>query len=103
MGTVIVNDGPFTNAVPSLPWGGVGESGFGWVHRELGLKEMCQAQVVTYDILGQKKQLWWFPHSKHQYEFFKNYVMLMNGIGALQRMSSFWNMLRNLIRMGPRL
>jgi aldehyde dehydrogenase (NAD+) len=34
-------------AVPALPFGGVGESGFGRIHGEDGLKEFCYAKAVT--------------------------------------------------------
>ena len=103
VGTVVINDGPFTNAIACLPWGGVGDSGFGWVHGEMGLKELCQAQVVTYDLAGQQKQFWWFPHNKAQYEFFKHYVGFLAGEGFGARISAFINMIKSLLKMGPRL
>ncbi|HET9692614.1 MAG TPA: aldehyde dehydrogenase family protein [Acidimicrobiales bacterium] len=34
-------------AVPSLPFGGVGESGFGRIHGEDGLKEFARAKAIT--------------------------------------------------------
>jgi acyl-CoA reductase-like NAD-dependent aldehyde dehydrogenase len=103
VGVVVINDAPFTNYVPSLPWGGVRESGFGWVHGELGLKEMCQAQVVVYDFAGQQKQFWWFPHSRAQYYFLKNYAILFDGKGFKTKFKAFLGLIKNLLAMGPRL
>ena len=34
-------------SVPSLPFGGVGESGFGRIHGEDGLREFTRAKAVT--------------------------------------------------------
>jgi len=103
VGTVVINDAPFTNAVAALPWGGVRDSGFGWVHGELGLKELSQAQVITYDISGQQKQFWWFPHGQTQYEFFKYYINFLEGQGFKHRLNSFVQMIKSLMKMGPRL
>jgi aldehyde dehydrogenase (NAD+) len=33
--------------VPALPFGGVGDSGFGRIHGEDGLREFARAQAVT--------------------------------------------------------
>jgi hypothetical protein len=34
-------------SVPSLPFGGVGESGFGRIHGEDGLREFSRAKAIT--------------------------------------------------------
>jgi hypothetical protein len=34
-------------SVPSLPFGGVGDSGFGRIHGEDGLKEFTRAKAIT--------------------------------------------------------
>lgn len=35
-------------AIPALPFGGVGDSGFGRIHGEDGLREFCRPKSVTY-------------------------------------------------------
>ena len=34
-------------AIPSLPFGGIGESGFGRIHGEDGLREFARAKAIT--------------------------------------------------------
>ncbi|MGH3886823.1 MAG: aldehyde dehydrogenase family protein [Pseudonocardiaceae bacterium] len=46
-GMVAVNSGLSFAAVPSLPFGGVGESGFGRIHGADGLREFARAKAVT--------------------------------------------------------
>lgn len=46
-GMVAVNGVVTFAAVPSLPFGGVGDSGFGRIHGEDGLREFTRAQAVT--------------------------------------------------------
>lgn len=46
-GMVAVNGVGTFAAVPALPFGGVGDSGFGRIHGEDGLREFARAQAVT--------------------------------------------------------
>ncbi|NUS58782.1 MAG: aldehyde dehydrogenase family protein, partial [Streptomycetaceae bacterium] len=46
-GMVSVNAVIAFAGIPSLPFGGVGESGFGRIHGEDGLREFARAQSVT--------------------------------------------------------
>jgi len=47
-GMVSVNGVISFAAVPSLPFGGVGDSGFGRIHGEDGLREFARAKAVTH-------------------------------------------------------
>lgn len=80
-GTVVINDAPFTNAIPALPWGGVKNSGIGRVHGKEGLRDMCLTRVITTDIQGQARQLWWFPYSKNHYLFMKAFTLFLGTRG----------------------
>lgn len=103
VGTVVINDAPFTNAIASLPWGGVKESGFGRVHGEAGLKDMCHTRLIVYDLAGQAKQPWWYPYNKAQYDFLKNYAILLAGKGLINRVGAFFQVIKNALKMGPRI
>jgi aldehyde dehydrogenase (NAD+) len=46
-GMVAVNGVITFAGVPALPFGGVGDSGFGRIHGEDGLREFARAQAVT--------------------------------------------------------
>jgi hypothetical protein len=63
-GAVCVNDAVVHFGIPSLPFGGVGESGYGRSHGEEGLGEMTRSRSVLVDRLGLKREPWWFPYSR---------------------------------------
>lgn len=46
-GMVAVNGWAMSAGVPRLPWGGVGQSGFGRIHGDDGLREFARSKAVT--------------------------------------------------------
>ncbi len=60
-GSVSVNDVMISYAIPSLPFGGVGASGFGRTHGREGLLEFCAVKAVAHDWLGLKREPHWLP------------------------------------------
>jgi acyl-CoA reductase-like NAD-dependent aldehyde dehydrogenase len=63
-GAVCINDVLTYYGVPGLPFGGVGESGFGKNKGLEGLGEFTRSRSVVVDRLGLKREPWWFPYSK---------------------------------------
>lgn len=63
-GAVSVNDALAHYGVPSLPFGGSGESGFGTGTGLEGLGELTRSKSVLTDRLGMERELWWFPYSR---------------------------------------
>jgi succinate-semialdehyde dehydrogenase/glutarate-semialdehyde dehydrogenase len=63
-GAVSVNDAIVHFGVPSLPFGGVGESGFGRTHGVEGLEEMTRSRSILVDRMGLAREPWWFPYDK---------------------------------------
>jgi succinate-semialdehyde dehydrogenase/glutarate-semialdehyde dehydrogenase len=62
-GTVMVNDVLSGYACPEAPFGGVKESGFGRVHGEEGLRDMCEIRHVNYNRLPTtSREPVWFPY-----------------------------------------
>jgi len=53
---------------PELPWGGVGDSGYGRSHGEQGLLEMTWSQVIEESrVFGvEPKRPWWYPYDHRQ-------------------------------------
>ena len=47
----MINDHLMSHGLAETPWGGVGDSGIGRTHAELGFLEMLQTRVVVDDIL----------------------------------------------------
>jgi succinate-semialdehyde dehydrogenase/glutarate-semialdehyde dehydrogenase len=43
-------------------WGGQGESGYGRLHGELGIREFAVPFVVSQKTTGRMKSLWWFGY-----------------------------------------
>lgn len=64
VGAVCVNDVLTYYGVPGLPFGGVGESGFGKNKGLEGLGELTRSRSVVVDRIGLKREPWWFPYSK---------------------------------------
>lgn len=63
-GSVCVNDALTHYAIPGLPFGGVGESGYGRCKGLEGLAELTRTRSVVVDLPGLKREPWWFPYSK---------------------------------------
>lgn len=63
-GGVSVNDTLGHYAVPGLPVGGVGESGFGRRRGLAGLEEMTRSRAVLIHRVGLTRDLWWYPYSR---------------------------------------
>ncbi|MBW3534991.1 MAG: aldehyde dehydrogenase family protein [Gemmatimonadetes bacterium] len=63
-GGISINDTLSHYAVPGLPMGGVGESGFGRRRGVAGLEEMSRARTVLIHRTGLGRELWWFPYTK---------------------------------------
>jgi acyl-CoA reductase-like NAD-dependent aldehyde dehydrogenase len=63
-GGVSINDTLSHYAVPGLPIGGVGESGFGRRRGVAGLEEMSRPRSVLVHRAGLARELWWFPYTE---------------------------------------
>ena len=62
-GVVSVNDVLSHYAVPGLPIGGAGASGYGRRRGVAGLEELTRQRSVVIHRTGLSKELWWFPYS----------------------------------------
>src|SRR5207237_3170712 len=63
-GSISINDHAITAGAPWAPWGGVGESGYGRLHGELGLREFSVPTHVARSTLPKMKHLWWYPYDR---------------------------------------
>lgn len=62
-GVVTVNNHAFTGALPSAPWGGVGESGWGSTGSALSLDHFTRPRLLLLDRNQASRETWWFPYS----------------------------------------
>ncbi len=94
-GMVSVNDVLFHADVPGLPFGGMGESGYGRVHGEEGLREMTQTRAVLIDRAGLTREpVGGFPFRRFGVGRARALVHLLHGSGATARARGLWGLLR---------
>jgi acyl-CoA reductase-like NAD-dependent aldehyde dehydrogenase len=62
-GVVTINNHSFTGAIPSVPWSGVGESGYGITSSPLALDALTRPRFVLVDRNRAKRELWWYPYT----------------------------------------
>ncbi|HTJ82079.1 MAG TPA: aldehyde dehydrogenase family protein, partial [Polyangiaceae bacterium] len=62
-GVVTINNHGFTAAIPSAPWTGVGDSGFGVTSSAHALAELTRPRLLLDDRSGAKRELWWYPYT----------------------------------------
>ncbi len=80
-GMVSVNSVISFAGVPALPFGGVGDSGFGRVHGEDGLREFARAKAVTRRRFAPLLALLTFRRSPRAVGMFVWLVRLLHGRG----------------------
>ena len=68
---------------PALPFGGMGNSGFGRYHGTEGLLSFSQpvSGLTSYNALAHEPN--WFPYSETRFEQFKGYLDFLFGDGAI--------------------
>ena len=62
-GVVTLNNHSFTGAIASVPWGGVGESGWGFTGSPLALDHLTRPRLLVVDRNRAPRETWWFPYS----------------------------------------
>lgn len=65
--------------MPSLPFGGVGDSGFGRFHGDDGLREFARAKSTTSKRFGMGQEMQVFPRTKDQFDIVRKVVKLRYG------------------------
>ena len=65
--------------MPSLPFGGVGDSGFGRFHGDDGLREFTRAKATTRKRFGMGEDMQVFPRTKEQFDVVYKVLKLRYG------------------------
>jgi len=91
-GSVLVNDVLINHAAVETPFGGIKESGFGRVHGDDALREMCDKRHVNYDRIPVPAQNpTWFPYTPKGYTWaMRGLRALFSGNGIVQRLSELF-------------
>lgn len=62
-GVITINNHSFTGAIPSAPWGGMGETGWGITGSPLALDHLTRPRLVVVDRNRALREMWWYPYS----------------------------------------
>ncbi|PKN50583.1 MAG: succinate-semialdehyde dehydrogenase [Deltaproteobacteria bacterium HGW-Deltaproteobacteria-13] len=88
-GAISINDHLMTHGLAETPWGGFKQSGIGRTHGDIGFAEMTQPQVIVDDIMSTmpfiRRNFWWQPFEKIQYEGMKGLIDIFHGKGFWER------------------
>jgi acyl-CoA reductase-like NAD-dependent aldehyde dehydrogenase len=83
-GSVVVNDVLSNYVTVEAPFGGIKRSGFGRVHGEQSLRDLCSAKYVSFDrIPPPERDPFWFPYTDRGYRWLEKGVRLLFGGGRL--------------------
>lgn len=91
-GGVSINSTLAHYAVPGLPVGGAGESGFGRRRGLAGLEELSRSRTIMIHRAGLPKEPWWFPYSDRAMRLVRTLLETRRASG----MKRAWNVVRRL-------
>ena len=94
-GVVMVNNHGFTGAVPSLPWTGVAESGYGVTNSPHALDILTRPRAVVIDTSRGKREMWWHPYTPALVQIGRNMAVLRAGKGSsfIAKIKAFFGLL----------
>lgn len=94
VGGVSVNDALATYALPALPFGGVGESGYGRTRGVEGIRALTRTKSVVRDRLGMKREPWWFPYNRGSEVLLWAAVQYRRRGGMAGLLAGAWSLIR---------
>ena len=85
-GSVLVNDVLSNYGTAEAPFGGIKQSGFGRVHGEQSLRDLCNPKYVSFDrVPPPSRDPLWFPYTAKGYAWMQRGVRLLFGGGTLAK------------------
>jgi acyl-CoA reductase-like NAD-dependent aldehyde dehydrogenase len=97
-GAVSINDHAASTGAPWGPWGGVGESGYGRLHGELGLREFAIPVHVAVSTMPGMKKLWWYPYDPETTQALRSVTDLLAAPGISKRAGALRSVASNALR-----
>ena len=95
-GVVTINNHGFTAAIPSAPWTGAGDSGYGITNSAHALAELTRVRFVLEDRNGAKRELWWYPYTPVLRTIAFAMAKVRGGAGIFGRISAIFQLVRAL-------
>jgi acyl-CoA reductase-like NAD-dependent aldehyde dehydrogenase len=80
-GSVGANEHGDLPGMPWGPWGGVGESGFGRLNGELGIREFTIPTHVAHNLTPKMKKLYWYPYDEDSVTAFRALATVVGARG----------------------
>jgi acyl-CoA reductase-like NAD-dependent aldehyde dehydrogenase len=87
-GVITVNNHSFTGALPSAPWGGVGETGWGVTGSPLMLDHLTKPRFVCVDRNRAPREVWWYPYTDTLKRLALAFAALRGGVGLGGRLGA---------------
>ncbi|MDW8250672.1 MAG: aldehyde dehydrogenase family protein [Myxococcales bacterium] len=97
VGVVTLNNHGFSAAIPSAPWCGVGDTGYGITNGPHALAEMTRPRFVLTDRSRARQELWWYPYTPALRSVAMAMALLQGG-GLLARLKALLTLLINFPR-----
>lgn len=95
-GVVTINNHGFTAAIPSAPWTGSGDSGYGITNSAHALAELTRVRFVLEDRSSAKRELWWYPYTPVLRTIAFSMAKVRGGAGIGGRIGAVGQLLRAL-------
>jgi succinate-semialdehyde dehydrogenase/glutarate-semialdehyde dehydrogenase len=96
VGSVAVNDHLWPFFAPEAPWGGVKNSGLGFVGGEWGLRSMVTPKAISYDKFVLRREFYWQPTKPWVYDVFRGALRLLYARKLGTQLKGFVGALRSL-------
>lgn len=94
-GMTSINSTLAFGGIPSLPFGGVGESGFGRIHGDEGLREFARVKSTAEQMFSMPMNPLTFKQPKDAAKKLKGMIATLYGDGIVARATDAWRRLRS--------
>ncbi|MEZ4442561.1 MAG: aldehyde dehydrogenase family protein [Polyangiaceae bacterium] len=95
-GVVTINNHAFTGALPSAPWTGTGDTGYGITNSPHALHSLTRPRFILVDRNSQKRELWWYPYTPALRKIAFAMAKARGGAGVGGRIAAVGELLTNL-------